>query len=363
MTMLAARIHGHGGNEVLRLDELPIPARKPGDVRVRMVAGGLNRVDLYMRTSGAGITHRLPVILGLDGAGVVDEADSGSTFRAGDPVVLHPGLSCGTCEFCRKGEDVLCIKTRIFGEQIDGTFAGFVCAPEANAFRKPDSLDFLQAASLSVAWLTAWRMIVTKARLEPGETVLIFGVGGSVSLAATQIASALGARTIVTSRDERKLERARAFGAAEMILDAGGATIVDRVVELTDKRGVDVVIENVGKAAWGAAMRSLVRGGRLVTCGATTGDDPSADLRRLFIRQLQIFGSTLGTRAELAAMINFVAEKGLKPHIDAAFPLRDIAAALDHLESGRQFGKIGLAIAPLPSAPDPEIARKSLPSV
>jgi NADPH:quinone reductase-like Zn-dependent oxidoreductase len=221
--------------------------------------------------------------------------------------------------------------------------AEFVCAPVGSVMRKPDSLDFVQAASLSVAWLTAWRMIVTKARLHAGETVLIFGVGGSVSLAATQIASALGAQTIVTSRDAKKLERARAFGADETIHDRGG-NIVDRVMEITGKRGVDVVIENVGRAVWPAAMRSLVRGGRLVTCGATTGDDPSADLRRLFIRQLQIFGSTLGNRSEFADMTGFIEQKRLIPHIDAVFALADIHSALDRLESGRQFGKIGLAI-------------------
>jgi NADPH:quinone reductase-like Zn-dependent oxidoreductase len=341
--MLAARIHGHGGNEVLRLDDIPVPARKPGEALVRMVAGGLNRVDLYMRNSGAGVTHRLPIILGLDGAGVIEEADQGVPFRAGDRVVVYPCQPCETCEFCRKGEEVLCARGRIFGEQVDGTFAEFVCAPVGSLMRKPESLDFLQAASLSVAWLTAWRMIVTKARLERGETVLIFGVGGSVSLAATQIASAFGARTIVTSRDAEKLERARAFGADEAIEDLGG-NIVDRVMELTDRRGVDVVIENVGKAVWPSAMRSLVRGGRLVTCGATTGDDPSADLRRLFIRQLQVLGSTLGNRAEFADMIGFIEEKRLVPHIDAVFALADIHSALDRLESGRQFGKIGLAI-------------------
>lgn len=341
--MLAARIHGHGGNEVLSVDHLPVPGRKGGEVRVRMVAGGLNRVDLYLRNSGAGITHQLPIILGLDGAGVIEEADAGSAFRTGDPVLIYPVQPCGTCEFCRRGDEVLCMRARIFGEQVDGTFAEFVCAPEGSVMRKPDSLDFVQAASLSVAWLTAWRMIATKARLKPGETVLIFGIGGSVSLAASQIARALGARTIVTSRDAKKLERARAFGADETIQDLGG-NIVDRVMEITGLRGVDVVIENVGKAVWSSAMRSLVRGGRLVTCGATTGDDPSADLRRLFIRQLQVFGSTLGNRREFADMIAFIAEKGLKPHVDEVFALRDIAAGLNRLESGRQFGKIGLAI-------------------
>jgi len=344
MTMLAARIHGHGGNEVLRIDELPIPERQPGEALIRVIAGGLNRVDLYMRNSGAGITHRLPIILGLDGAGIVEEADAGARFRAGDQVVIYPGQPCGSCEFCVKGEEVLCTRGKIFGEQVDGTFAGFVCAPEGSLVVKPRSLDFVQGAALSVAWLTAWRMIKTKARLQPGETALVFGVGGSVSLAATQIASAIGARTIVTSRDPTKLERATMFGAAETVHDQGGASVLDRVMELTAKRGVDVVIENVGKAVWPTAMKALVRGGRLVTCGATTGDDPSADLRRLFIRQLTVFGSTLGTRAEFADMVAFIAEKSLAPHIDETFSLADIHTAMDQLESGRQFGKIGLTI-------------------
>ncbi len=340
--MLAARIHAHGGAEVLRIDDLPKPERQPGHALVRMIAGGLNRVDLYMRNTGAGITHQLPLILGLDGAGIVEEADEGSTVRAGDEVVIYPGQPCGTCEFCRKGEEVLCTRGRIFGEQVDGTFAGFVSAPVGSLLGKPRSLDFVQGASLSVAWLTAWRMIRTKARLEPGETALIFGVGGSVSLAATQIVGAMGARAIVTSRDPAKLDRVTALGAAETICDEGGSSVLDRVMELTARRGVDVVIENVGKAVWPTAMRALVRGGRLVTCGATTGDDPSADLRRLFIRQLTVFGSTLGTRAEFADLIDFITEKDLTPHIDQTFPLTEIHAAMDRLEAGRQLGKIGL---------------------
>jgi D-arabinose 1-dehydrogenase-like Zn-dependent alcohol dehydrogenase len=206
---------------------LPLPQRQPGEVLIRMIAGGLNRVDLYMRNSGAGITHRLPMILGLDGAGVVAEADRGSAFRADDAIVVYPVQPCGSCEFCLRGEEVLCTRGRIFGEQVDGTFAGFVCAPEGSVVAKPRSLDCVHAASLSVAWLTAWRMVVTKSRLQSGETALIFGIGGSVSLAATQIASALGARTIVTSRDPTKLERARIFGAAETVLDEGGSSILE----------------------------------------------------------------------------------------------------------------------------------------
>ena len=343
--MLAARIHAHGGNEVLRIDDLPKPQRQPGHALVRMIAGGLNRVDLYMRNSGAGITHQLPLILGLDGAGIVEEADEGSTFRAGDEVVIYPGQPCGTCEFCRKGEEVLCTRGRIFGEQVDGTFAGFVSAPEGS---------LLAQAAL--------------ARFRPGR---LAQRRLAHRLADDQDQGAARARRDRAHLRRRRLgvargdpDRRRDGRAGDRDLARSGETRPrDRVRRRRDdlrrgrlvgarpgdgadrqKRGVDVVIENVGKAVWPTAMRALVRGGRLVTCGATTGDDPSADLRRLFIRQLAVFGSTLGTRAEFADMIAFITEKGLTPHIDQTFPLTEIHAAMDRLEAGRQLGKIGLVI-------------------
>jgi NADPH:quinone reductase-like Zn-dependent oxidoreductase len=194
-----------------------------------------------------------------------------------------------------------------------------------------------------VAWLTAWRMICTRAQIKPWETVLIFGIGGSVSLAALQILHAMGIRTIVTSRDETKLEKAAALGADE-IVTTGDDDFVRRIMVLTGGRGVDVVFENVGKAVWPLAMKALVRGGRIVTCGATSGDDPSADLRRLFIRQLQVIGSTLGNRSEFSDLLAFVGQNNLQPHIDSEFPIDNLHHALDRLESGQQFGKIGIRI-------------------
>ncbi len=342
--MKAAFIHGHGANEVVSVGERPLPSRLPGHVRVRLHAATVNRVDLYMRDSGAGITHQLPQIMGLDGAGVVDEIDADEPLlKAGQPVVLHPGIGCGRCEFCQRGEGVLCVRVSLLGEHRDGTFAQYVSLPAGNVFPMPPGLSFTEAAALGVNHLTAWRMLFTKARLQPWETVLAFGIGGGVSLAALQLAKLSGAQVIVTSRDDAKLERALAMNADHAI-NSRTQDVAKAVMAATGGRGVDVVIENVGEAVWSTAMKSLVRGGRLVTCGATTGDQPPADLRRIFIRQLQILGSTLGDFNEFRDLLAFVQRTGLKPVIDTEYPLDQVHAALDRLESGTQFGKVALRI-------------------
>ena len=342
--MTAACIVAHGGNEAVHVVERPRPDRVPGEVLVRLHAATVNRVDLYMRDSGEGITHRLPQILGLDGAGVVEEVDPAeSHLRRGQSVVVHPGIACGRCEFCQRGEGVLCTRMSLLGEHRDGTFAQWVSLPAGNVFPMPAGLSFVEAAALGVNHLTAWRMLFSKARLRPWETVLVFGIGGGVSLAALQLAKLAGARVIVTSRDDRKLERALTMGADAAINGLRG-DVAKAVLAETGGRGVDVVFENVGAAVWSAAMKSLVRGGRLVTCGATTGDQPPADLRRIFIRQLQILGSTLGDLHEFRDLLALVERTGLKPVIDSTFPLSQVHAALDRLESGQQFGKVALQI-------------------
>lgn len=340
--MRAVYIDGHGGNEVVVIGERPMPQRRHGEALVRVRAAGLNRVDLYMRDSGAGITHRLPQIMGLDGAGEVVEVDADETrLKVGDAVVIHPGIGCGRCEFCLRGEHVLCTSMKFLGEHRDGTLADFVCVPVENLFPKPRGLDWAEAAALSTAHLTAWRMVFTKARVAPQETVLIFGIGGAVSVAALQLVKMIGARAIVTSRDTEKLAWAKGLGA-DVGIDGAREGISRRVLEETGGRGVDVVIENVGEAVWGEALKSLVRGGRIVTCGATSGDAPSADLRRLFIRQIQVLGSTHGTFAEFADLLSVCGRGLIRPPIDRRFALADVHAALDRLEAGRQSGKIAI---------------------
>ena len=259
-------------------------------------------------------------------------------------MVVHPGVICGRCEFCQRGEGVLCTRMSLLGEHRDGTLADWVSVPASNVFPMPEGLSYVEAAALGVNHLTAWRMVFTKGRLQPWETVLIFGVGGGVSLAAMQLAKLAGAKVIVTSREAGKLERARQMGA-DLTIDSSTQDIAKEALRLTGGRGVDLVIENVGEAVWAAAMKSLVRGGRLVTCGATTGDQPPADLRRIFIRQLQIIGSTLGDFDEFRDLLALVERSGLKPVIDSEFALADIHAALNKLESGQQFGKVAIRIA------------------
>ncbi len=342
--MKAAYLTGHGGNEVVTVGERPRPVRRAGEVLVRLRAATVNRVDLYMRDSGAGITHTLPMIMGLDGAGVVEELDAGErTLQLGQRVVVHPGIACGRCEFCLRGDDVLCTSMSLLGEHRDGTFAELISLPARNVFALPQGYDDMQAAALGVNHLTAWRMLFTQARVQAHETVLVFGIGGGVSLAALQLAKAAGARVIVTSRDAAKLERAVQMGADGAVHSAS-QDIARTVLELTGGRGVDVVIENVGAAVWSAALKSLVRGGRLVTCGATTGDQPGADLRRMFIRQLKVFGSTLGTFSEFGDLLMFCKRSPMRPVIDSRYPLDAVPQAFDRLESGQQFGKIAIAI-------------------
>lgn len=342
--MKAVFITGHGGNEVVAFRECERPVRKAGEVLVRLHAATVNQVDLYMRNSGAGITHQLPQIMGLDGAGIVEEVDPTETQLApGQRVVIHPGIACGRCEFCERGEDVLCTKMKFLGEHRHGTFAQWISLPAQNVFPMPASLNFMQAAALGVNHLTAWRMVFTKGALRPWETVLIFGIGGGVSLAAMQLAKAIGAKVIVTSREDSKLERALAMGA-DYGINGKTQDVAKTVMSLTGGRGVDVVIENVGEAVWSAAMKSLVRGGRLVTCGATSGDQPPADLRRIFIRQLQILGSTAGNLSEFRDLLAFVEMHRIVPVIDSEFPLDRAHEALSRLESGQQFGKVGVRL-------------------
>lgn len=340
--MKAAFITGHGGNEVVEVRTCERPQRQPGEVLIRVEAATLNQVDLYMRNSGAGITHQLPQIMGLDAAGVIEEVDASEPLLSvGQRVVIHPGIACGRCEFCQRGEGVLCTKMQLLGEHRDGTFAQWISVPAQNVFPMPPGLGFAQAAAMGVNYLTAWRMLFTKAQVRSWETVLVFGIGGGVSLAAMQLAKAIGARVIVTSREDAKLARAQAMGA-DYGINSKTQDVAKAVMSYTGGRGVDVVIENVGEAVWSMAMKSLVRGGRLVTCGATTGDQPSADLRRIFIRQLQILGSTHGDFSEFRSLLSFVEQSGIAPVLDSEYPLDRIHDALARLESGQQFGKIAL---------------------
>lgn len=338
--MRALVLHHREDDSGLRLGELPEPQRPPGWVRVRVLAACLNRVDLYMWRNGAGITHRLPMVLGVDGAGVVEEADPDSALQPGDRVVLYPALFCGRCRFCLAGDQPLCLKVRYYGEHVDGTFREVLVAPETNLLRLPENADLLAAAALPTACLTAFRMLFGKMPLRPGETVLVRGAGGGVSLAAVQLARAAGARVIATSRRPEALARARELGAEAAVSE--DEDVVAAVMELTGGLGADLVVENVGEATWPSSLRAVRRGGRVVVCGATTGGHPSAELQRLFIRQIAVFGSTLGSLDEFRRLLELWLGGRFTPVIDRVFPFAQAVEALRTLEAGAQIGKLAL---------------------
>ena len=344
--MRALALDAVGGLEHLAMRELPRPAiASPGDVLVRVRAAALNRLDLFVADGLPGVSYTFPHIVGSDGAGVVEAVGAAvSRVRAGDRVMINPVVSCGRCPACRAGEESLCASLRVLGEHRAGTAAEYLVVPAENLAPVPAQMPWAEAAAFSLATLTAWRMLSTRAALQPGETVLIWGIGGGVAMAALQIARHLGARTIVTSGADAKLEAGRRLGADATINHATG-DVVTEVRRLTDGRGVDVVVDSVGQARWQESLRALSRGGRLVSCGATTGPMVSLDLRRLFWHQWSMLGSTLGSRREYEEIV-VLAHRGLLwPVVDRSVPLEEGPAALVRLQRGEQVGKLVIEVA------------------
>jgi NADPH:quinone reductase-like Zn-dependent oxidoreductase len=349
--MKALVLKGHGDLSQVALSDVPVPeVRTPGDVRIRLRAAALNHLDLWTVRGLPGLTVKFPHVLGGDGAGVVDAVGPGVTrVKPGDGVLFNPGISCYRCEWCLQGEHSLCVDYQLLGEHLPGTLAEYVVVPEPNvalippptASRRP--LTFPEAAAFSLVTLTAWRMLITRARLRPGETVLIWGVGGGVSLAALQVAKLAGARAIVTSSSDAKLEKARALGA-DVTLNHAATDVGREVRRLTERRGADVIVENVGAATWEQSLRMLGRAGRLVTCGATSGPNVPVDVRRLFWYQWDILGSTMGNAREYGEIVRLLGQGRLGPVVDAVFPLADARRALERLESAEQFGKVVVEI-------------------
>ena len=330
----------HGGNEVLQYGEQPTPEPKAGQVRVAIRAAALNQLDIFVRNGIPDVP--LPQIPGGDGSGIVDAVGEGvEGLTPGDRVLLQPGLFCGACEFCRAGEQSLCVSYRILGEHVAGTFAEFVVVPAANVFAIPAGLSFAEAASFPLAYQTAWRMIVGRAAVRAGETVLIHGVGGGVAGAALEIARLCGARTLATTSDPEKAKRAREAGA-ELVVDYAAEDVGQAVRRHTGKRGVDVVVDTVGEKTWMTSLKAVARGGRIVTCGATSGPNPKEEIRLIFWKGISILGSTMANDHEFRTMLQAVASGRLKPRVDRVFPLSKAAEAYALLEAGRQHGKLVL---------------------
>ena len=339
--MKAIRIHAHGGGDQLRYEEAPDPqVTAPKDVIVKLQAAALNHIDIWVRLGATGMKIPMPHILGADGAGVVVDAGSEvKNVRSGDRVCLYSFTGCGECEFCRSDRDFMCIRVRALGERLDGTYAEFVKVTPENCFAIPSYMTYDEAAAFPLVFLTVWRMLVTNAKLQAGESLLIIGIGGGVAGAALQVAKRIGARVIVTSGSDEKLEHAESLGADHGI-NHRQKNFAEQVQFLTDNCGVDVVLDSVAGEVWQKSLASLAHGGRLVTCGATAGGEPNDDLNTMISKELKIYGSTLGSRQDFCELLRFLDLAQIHPIIDRRFPLNEAAAAQKRMEDGLQFGKI-----------------------
>ena len=338
--MKAVRFHAHGGPDVLRYEEVADPVAGPGEALIRVRACALNHLDLWQRRGMERVRIPFPHISGADVAGEVISTATGE-YASGRRVMLQPGISCGRCIACLDGRDNECAKYDVLGYRSDGGYAEIVKVPVQNLIPIPDAIGFVEAAAFPLAFLTAWHMLITRARLRAGEDVLVLGAGSGVGQAAIQIAWRHGARVFATAGTDEKLARARQLGAYEVVNHASD-DLAAKIREFTNGRGVDVVVEHVGTATWDKSIKSLARGGRLVTCGATTGHDAQIDLRVLFTRQISLLGSYMGRKGELMRAAQFFFAGELRPVVDRTYPLAEAAEAHRSLEGRRQFGKIVL---------------------
>jgi NADPH:quinone reductase-like Zn-dependent oxidoreductase len=334
----------HGGPEVLAREVIDLDEPGAREARVRVRAVALNHLDVWVRRGLPHLKLSYPHVLGSDVAGEIEALGPGARgFQVGDRVVVSPGLSCGICERCLSGHDNLCARFAILGEHVRGGYARHVVVPDTNLLPYPGDLPFTDAAAIPLVFLTAWQMVVIKARVEPGQTVLVQSAGSGVSSAAIQIAKLFGARVITTTGTDAKAARARALGA-DVVIDRSSQDFVVEVKKLTSGRGADVVIEHVGGDVMTASVRATARGGRIVTCGASAGHSPEIDLRHVFFRQIEILGSTMGPKAALFTILGHIARGKLRPVVDRVLPLWDAAEAHRVLESREVFGKVVLEV-------------------
>ncbi len=341
-TMRCVVVREHGGIDRLRLEERPVPEPGPGQVRVQLRAIGLNHLDTWVRRGVPGHTFPLPLIPGSDGAGVIDALGPGAAgCKEGDAVVVLPGVSCGACEACQSGVDQLCRRYHILGESGDGTCAELVCVPVANVAPLPKGLSPEQAACVGLVFQTAWNMLVRRAELRAGETVLVHAGLSGVGSAAVQIANLLGARVLATAGGAAKCAKVAALGA-QHVIDYKEKDFAAEVRALTGKAGVDVVFEHVGEATFAGSLKCLARGGRVVTCGATTGGNVQVSLHAIFFKSLSILGSTMGSKGDLRTILRLVEQGRLRPVLDRSLPLAQVGEAHRLLEAREAMGKLVL---------------------
>jgi NADPH:quinone reductase-like Zn-dependent oxidoreductase len=343
--MRALTLGAAGGLEHLRVQELPEPTiQAPDEVLIRIRTVGLNHLDVWVAEGLPGVNYRFPHVMGSDGAGTVLQVGSAvDRVRPGDRVMINPNFSCGNCPWCLQGEESLCREVQVLGEHRPGAAAELVVIPAKNLAPVPEDMPWPESGAFSLAALTAWRMLTSRAQLQGGETVLIWGIGCGVALAALQICKLLGARAIVTSGSDDKLSLARSLGA-DAALNHHREDVAQEVKRLTGGQGADVIVDSAGQESWPVSLRSLRRGGRLVVCGATTGPMVNMDLRRLFWHQWTIMGSTLGNRREYAEILRWAEAGKLWPVVDRVIPLDQARAGFERMKRGEQFGKLVLEV-------------------
>jgi len=342
--MKAIVFHQHGGPEVLEYEEVAPSALQRHEVRVAVKAAALNRLDLFVREGWPSLRLEMPHIPGADAAGVVLEVGEGvETVAPGDRVAINPTISCDRCEFCLRGQHNLCVHHSILGEFQRGTYAEQVVVPVLNVLPLPDHVSFAEAAAFSLVGVTAWQMLITRGQLAPGEDVVIIGAGGGVNTAAVQIAKLAGTRVIVVGSDAAKLAQAEALGA-DVLIDRSREDWSRAIYQLTARRGVDVVVDNVGQSTWMGSIRALRPGGRLLVVGSTSGPQFDLDIRYVFAKQISILGSTMGNREDYRRVMSLLFDGRFKAVIGAEFPLAEARRAQELLAVGDVFGKIVLSV-------------------
>lgn len=338
----AILFHQHGGPEVMEYAEFPTPQPGPGQVQVQIKAAAMNRLDIFVRNGWPGIKLEYPHIMGADGAGMISAIGDGVTqFNVGDRVVIDGNLSDGTCEFCLAGQDNMCLKWALLGETVRGTYAEYVVVPDRNVLKLPDYFPFDRAAAASLVFMTAWHSLITRGQLQAGESVLIVGAGGGVNTASIQIAKYAGAKVYVVGSNAEKLKRAETLGA-DVLIDRSQGEWSKAIFQLTQRRGVDVIVDNVGAGTMPLSMRAVRKGGRILTVGNTSGPTFEFDNRFIFTKHIALIGSTMGTRSDFATVMRLVFEGKFAPPIDQTFALKEARRAHERMEEGEFFGKIML---------------------
>jgi NADPH:quinone reductase-like Zn-dependent oxidoreductase len=342
--MKAVRFHQHGGPEVFKVDQIPEPACGPDQVVVRIKAAGINHLDIWVRKGIPGLKIALPHIDGCDGAGVVHQVGANVTeLKAGDRVVLNPATSCGVCEFCQSGEKPLCTKYSIWGEHTSGTYVELMAVPRHIPIKIPDWMSFEQAAATPLSLMTAWRMLISRGRLKASEDVLVWSAGAGVGMFCVQIAKQAGARVIATASTDEKCDKLKSLGA-DVVYNHATEDVPAKIRELTAKRGVDLVVDYIGKETFNKSILCMRRGGRLVTCGATSGYEAPLPFGHVFYRQLEIIGCTMGNDKELFDALKLVFTRKMTPVIDRVLPVESAGEAHAAIEARKIFGKVILAV-------------------